>query len=468
MILESEMILGAVNLGKIARGMIVGSFLGGAAINPVVARAGDVQALPAYQFVNSIGVDTHFTWGPSPYRKQYAQAKSALAELGIRHLRDAVGNSAASAIYRDLHDSLGVKLCAVVDGRTGSGAHQRLDNSKIPGLLQRAKSQIGVGMLKAFEGPNEYNLLERTYGYTNWPQELRSFQTALMAHVKADPDLASLPVIAPSMADPMQESYYARLGDLSGAIDRGNAHVYPNWLSWDEKIGDVTPFARIIAPKQPMWVSETGWHTAIHSGAQWVPDDVLIKYLPRAMASFISTPGVERAYIYQLIDPDYDPNQKVTTANFGLLDFSVRRKPAFYAVRNTMQIMCDDPKTTADSLRYSLTGNLKDVRSLLFQKQSGAFYLMIWLEKQSFQKNQELNNPPQAVRINFEQNINRARLYRPSDQSGGLSNSNQPKQTYANPGHIDLAVGDALTIVEIAPGRLDLPPVATSCSFKPS
>ncbi|QLH39294.1 MAG: hypothetical protein HWD60_10525 [Defluviicoccus sp.] len=221
-----------------------------------------------------------FYLGPSPYRTKYAQAKAALAELGIRHIRDSVGNTSANAVFRDLGNNLGVKLCAVVDARTGSGASTRLANSQIAATLSRAKSQIGTTILKAIEGPNEYNQLERDYGYQGWAQELRSYQTELRRQVKADPVLKSLPVIAPSMADPMQASYYTKLGNLSGSIDRGNAHVYPNWLSWDQKIKQVTPYARISAPTQPIWTTETGWHMAFNSGAQWVPEDVLIKYLP--------------------------------------------------------------------------------------------------------------------------------------------------------------------------------------------
>ncbi|QLH39291.1 MAG: hypothetical protein HWD60_10510 [Defluviicoccus sp.] len=150
----------------------------------------------------------------------------------------------------------------------------------IPAVLNRAKTQIGRGMLSAIEGPNEYNQMQRDYGYKGWAQELRSYQAELRRRVKADSALKSLPVIAPSLADPMQASYYRQLGNLSGSIDRGNAHVYPNWLSWDQKIKKVIPYARISAPSQPIWTTETGWHMAFNSGAQWVPESVLIKYLP--------------------------------------------------------------------------------------------------------------------------------------------------------------------------------------------
>lgn len=434
---------------------------------PVAARAAPVQATPAYQFVNRIGVATHFTWARSPYRTAFDQAKVALGELGIRHIRDASGNKEATAFYRDLRDAFGLKLCAVVDARTGSGANTHLDPSQIPEMLGRIKSELGVSMIKAIEGPNEYNLLEREYGRTDWAPELRAYQAELRRRVKADPDLRALPVLAPSMADPMQEGYYRQVGDLTGSIDRGNAHVYPNWLSWEQKIVDVMPFSRIVSPTQPLWVSETGWHSAFNSGAQWVSEDVQLKYLTRAMATFVSTPGIERAYLYQLIDPYYDPGKTTPVSQFGLLDYGMNRRNTFYAVRNMMHVMCDNPLTfPPQSLRYTLSGNLTDVRTQLFQKSNRSFYMMLWVNKQSFKRGQEVLNPPQAMKIQFEQGIRQARVFLPADQADGIRNSNLPKRTLTSPTAIDLNVTDAVTILEVTPAGIALPAVKTACSFK--
>ncbi|QLH39295.1 MAG: hypothetical protein HWD60_10530 [Defluviicoccus sp.] len=141
----------------------------------------------------------------------------------------------------------------------------------------------------------------------------------------------------------------------------------------------------------------------------------------------------------------------------------MQRKQSYYAVRNTMHIMCDNALSSPQSLGYSLSGNLSNVRTQLYQKRNGAFYLIAWLEKQSFTKNKVINNPPQAVTIRFEQAISQVRAYRPSDATGGIAGSNQPKQTYVQPTTINLSVGDALTILEIVPKASPcrtLPPAA--------
>ncbi|QLH39292.1 MAG: hypothetical protein HWD60_10515 [Defluviicoccus sp.] len=146
----------------------------------------------------------------------------------------------------------------------------------------------------------------------------------------------------------------------------------------------------------------------------------------------------------------------------------MQRKQSFYAVRNTMHVMCDSPRPATQSLRYSLSGNLANVRTQLYQKRNGAFYLVAWVEKQSFFRNKVINNAPQAVKIRFEQPISRVRAYQPSDTAGGIARSNQPKQTYTQPSVINLSVKDALTILEIVPRGTALPGVSTKCSFAAS
>lgn len=60
---------------------------------PVEAAA--VHAQPAHNFINSVGLNTKFRWQDSPYRLRYAQVKSKLAELGVRHIRDIVSGHEA-------------------------------------------------------------------------------------------------------------------------------------------------------------------------------------------------------------------------------------------------------------------------------------------------------------------------------------------------------------------------------------
>jgi hypothetical protein len=428
-----------------------------------------MQMNPAFQFVNSVGVCTHFAWETSPYRIQYAKAKAALTELGIRHIRDRAGNTQCMAAFRDLYDSLKLRMALTVDRRTGRDADARLNPSDISDELARLRTELGAQALSAIEGPNEYNLLERDHGYMDWPQELRTYQTELFRQVNADSELSSRSVVAPSMGGPNLPYYYGRLGDYSAIADGGSAHIYPNWLSMSEKVAEILPSVKLATPKKRIWLTESGWHGAINSGAQFVPEDIMVRYLPRAMAEFSTNPDIKRGYFYELIDVFDDPAKTKMAAHFGLLDYNLNKKPSFYAVRNMMHILSDNLSTTTPaSLDYTLSGNLTDVHSHLFYKQNGTFDLLIWLEKRLYNRFGPVLNVPQAVTVQFGQPISLVRRYVPSDPNSDLTAGNRPKQTYKAPTKIDLNVPDHIVVLEIVPSGVVTPPVSTSCNFVPS
>ena len=76
--------------------------------------------------------------------------------------------------------------------------------------------------------------------------------------------------------------------------DRGSAHIYPNWLPLAQKVRDVLPTTKSAVPGQRVWITETGWHTAFNSGAQYVSHDTVVKYLGRALAEFAGNDEIER------------------------------------------------------------------------------------------------------------------------------------------------------------------------------
>jgi hypothetical protein len=193
-----------LSFGRWALPLLVCIAIAGDIANSSAVRADNVRAEPAFRFVDSAGVATHFGWGGSVYRRRYSEVKEALAELGIRHIRDQVSTDWAVPAFRDLHDSLGVRVTAVVDARHGSRAQQRLEPDRIAGEVSRLRSLLGAHAIAAIEGPNEINNLERLYGYRGWPEDLKSYQSALYRHVSADNALDAVPVVAPTLADPIR------------------------------------------------------------------------------------------------------------------------------------------------------------------------------------------------------------------------------------------------------------------------
>ena len=244
--------------------MLVSPLLFDASLWPQDAKADSVTPRHAYEFVDSTGISTHFAYGTSKYRTQYPTVKSFLEDLGIGHIRDWIGNDGALATLKNLNQTLGVKLTGNLDQRTGKGSSARLAPDQIAGKLRDLKTKVGANAVQAIEGPNEYNVMDRDYGYRNWPPELQAYQTKLYQLVDADPDLHNKTVIAPSIGGPMVWLYYNRLVGTFAA-DRANAHIYPNRFPFAEKIAEIFPYVKSAAPGRKIVVTETGYHSAVNS-----------------------------------------------------------------------------------------------------------------------------------------------------------------------------------------------------------
>jgi hypothetical protein len=357
-----------------------------------------------------------------------------------------------------------------VDLRRGSGAQQRLDPSQIKPHLDFIRKNVGIAPLVGLEGPNEYNLLGRAYGYTGWATDLRRFHEQLYRTVRADPDFTAKKIIQPALGGPNSALYYARMGDYSNIADIGNLHIYPNWSTWENGATGEYDGAQNTMPGRPFWSTETGWHSA--TTGQSLDTFTMLRYLPRVLLGFGSFRNVKRGYIFQLIDYRPDPSNTIQDSNYGLIDYDGKIKPGFYAVRNMMHLLCDDWLRSAPGvLRYSLSGNLADVRTLLYKKNNGAFYLATWLEKPgkvgvSPTESRNIIYPPQAVTINFEQRISLVRRYEPGDPYGDVTIANHPKQRYSNPQTLNISVRDSVTILEIVPAGVVTPAINKSCTFK--
>ena len=204
---------------------------------------------PAWNFVNSTGVVTHFNEGQSKYVTKFTTVRALLADIGVGHIRDVAGNAAQLGRIKNLWSTLGIKLTALVDERTTTiSPSQRLAPDAIAGVLAGLKTNLGVEAVEGLEGPNEYNRLERDYGYMGWPAELRAYQSRLYSLVNADPSLSSKMVIAPSIGGPKQDVFYSRLNSIPFEADQGSEHIYPNLVGFEQKANEVLYLAKAVAP----------------------------------------------------------------------------------------------------------------------------------------------------------------------------------------------------------------------------
>jgi hypothetical protein len=88
--------------------------------------------------------------------------------------------------------------------------------------------------------------------------------------------------------------------------------------------------------------------------------------------------GIRRTFIYELLD-------EFPGSGYGLLRHDFSEKPAFVALKNLVGLL---QETAADrgpgQLTFSIDNGDPSLEHALFQKADGSYYLILWLERSSF------------------------------------------------------------------------------------
>ena len=197
-----------------------------AAMHSPTPVGADIQARRAYDFVNSVGVNTHFSWTGTVYDSKYDEMKSALADLGIKHIRQNASFPVSIRRIGDLNESLGIRALMIVDNfKAKNFGARELDPGSVADQIDNAIAKLGASVFSGVEGPNEYNATLKKAGNTDWAQDLRAFATATHRAVRNNPAASALPVAAPSLAW-NEKANFQELGDLSSISDLGTLHAY--------------------------------------------------------------------------------------------------------------------------------------------------------------------------------------------------------------------------------------------------
>jgi hypothetical protein len=437
----------------------------------------EMQARRAYDFVDSVGVNTHFGWSDTVYNSEFDRLKAALADLGIKHIRQNAGSPLSIRRVADLNSELGIRALMVVDNYKSKDFWSReLETGSVPEQIDNAIDKLGANAFSGVEGPNEYNATLKRAGNTDWAQDLRTYTAAIRQAVNKNPAASALPVVAPSIArnDPAP---FHELGDLSSITDLGNLHAYSGERPLDVALGDLLQLVSIVNPGQPVLVTEYGLQTAINKWqAHPFTDRVKAKYLIRSMMAMFARPEIKRGFIYQLADTSPNPKLDDPEAHFGLLRNDISPTIAYQAVRNVMHLLCDaDSALNPRRLRASLSGDLQNVRSILLQKGSDVFYLLLWQEVASYEKpkpsnllqHREWTASARPLKLTFDEPIAAVRTYLPSALQGDADEGQRPKATFEAPTNLDLDAPDELLIVEIIPDGASRPQTPAGCTFTP-
>jgi hypothetical protein len=404
------------------------------------------QSRSADSFVESIGVDTHTSYGYTPYGAQPALIRQRLVELGVHHIReDLTLNDPAQ--YQALNElaAAGIHSTLILgdpsDGPTG-----------LEEMISTLKTQVR-GSVEAVEGPNEFD----RRGGPEWMNEDAAYQAQLYSSIKSDPSTAELPVIGPSLG-----SWFDRSGlrNISGSLDYGNIHSYPNVDTPESNLPAQLKMEEAAAGTKPVIATETGYQTSTNSPASEqspVSEAAQAVYMPRLFLDYFAS-GVSRTYAYELVDEFADPGKENAEAGFGLLRNDLSPKPAFEATRNLISILSDPgPEFEGGDLDYQVADSGSGLHEVLLQKRDGTYYLALWRDSSVWDtaSRTPLEAPAAPVRVEFDRPIRSAAEYQPNASAAplrSLPNGNRP---------LTVSVGAKVVIVAVKPvegttGRIKL------------
>lgn len=394
----------------------------------------------AFDFVNSIGVNTHLNYFDRIYGN-FPLVEQDLKSIGILHLRDGAHlgnddyNRALYARWIKL-GGLGIRFDAVLDPRSQLGPLN-------PALLNRIDALSG-NTIESFEGPNELDIGNQK----EWPSIDRDFDRELFDSTRSISTQSTgaahrIQVIGPSLAF---ASHSPQLGDLSEHLDEANIHPYPAGKMPSAVFPEQLDLARVMAGGKPIVFTESGYHNALndHRSQPGVSEAAAAKYIPRLfLEDFLH--GVARTYLYEFMDEAPNPALNNAELHWGLVRADGSEKPAFLAMKNMIAELNDS--TQPAQLRHidwSLSAADPRIHHLLLEKSNGAFDLIFWQEVLSYDvRNQtDIENASVPARLTLGHEARKVTVYDPVKQSA-------PIAAHGNAKSISLTIPDEPLVVEI-------------------
>jgi hypothetical protein len=395
----------AATNGKMAWSTITDS--GGVATTtlppPVTASAAKVAW--SDKFVSSVGVATHFNyWDLLPYGTNVNSTIASIKNGGFRFVRDGLSvdvNSGSNDRYWGVMKQLtqqGIKLVLVTQpvylGNNTWVKYPYTNQSN----LDTAVTRVGAAGILAFEGPNEVDNNNASWGgIPAYGTNTKAYQAAMYQHAKQI--APSVNVIGLTVTSAYGASY---IGDISSYMDAGTIHPYPSggvptaYLTATETASSVLNGAH-----KPWWVTETGYYTSTTATSNvyqpGVSETAQAKYAARLYLDYFNA-GIIHTSVYEIADERSDKSN--AEMNYGLLHNDGTPKPAYTALKNMLTLLADPGSAfTPVALSYSLTGATSTVRQALFQKRDGRYYLVLWNDVSVFNTSGKTDISNAAVNI---------------------------------------------------------------------
>jgi hypothetical protein len=374
-------------------------------------------------FGDSAGVNVRLTYLDTGYG-DFDTLRARLKELGVRYVSDSLCPTCEYQI-----DRLQRLAAAGIKANIGIGWWSGGTATIAPGL-KAVKERLRSSAVSV-SGVNEPDLK----GDPDWVAKTRAYQRQLYFQVQADPVLASLNVIGPSL---VYRASRAQLGDLSDVVDHGNIHPYPGGLPPLGNLADEQQMMSAVSGNKPLEITEVGYHTNLADTTPHRPasERAVAIYTPRTLLEAFRF-GIKRTYFYQLADL-WSPqeaqrrNYSASYNSFGLLRWDLSRKPAFLALRNLLRVVDGDstPVASPDGLRLALEGAGSDVRRLLLRSADGSYALVLWRDVSVWDRNaqRDLFPTPDRVNVVLGEPITVARRFEPVTSDTELQRWTYPRR----------------------------------------
>jgi len=390
----------------------------------------------AYDFMNSIGVNTHLNYFDRIYGN-FPLLERDLKSIEILHVRDGVHlqnsdyNAALYGRWKQL-GNLGIRFDAVLDPRSNIGS---LNSA----LLDEVDTLSGH-TIESFEGPNEMDVSDES----DWPSVDRSYQSEIYSAARSMKGANSIGVIGPSLAFASNSS---KVGNISGRLDDGNLHPYPAGKMPSVVFPNQINLEKIMCDSKQVIFTESGYHNAIneHNDQPGISEAAAAKYIPRLFLEDFAH-GVPRTYLYEFMDEAPDPGLTNPQMHWGLIRADGSEKPAFFALKNLIQELHDSTQTTnLQPLAWTLNSNVAQIHHLLLQKSDDTYDLVLWQEVSSYdlEHHVDINNPSVSAMLTLGRTARNITLYQPVTQAEPIRSWNEVRS-------IPLEIPDHPLVVEVS------------------
>ncbi|MEJ7559104.1 MAG: hypothetical protein WKF66_12410 [Pedobacter sp.] len=405
-----------------------------------------VRAMPSSYAAEAVGVNTHLNYLGSVYNLHYEDIiKPKLVELGTKHIRDHFGNEKINERYTDLAHQFGIKLLLI---NNDGGTDMEKTRDEVIRLNQIDKGKPVVDLIEPAN--------ERDIGWKNDWTKLCSYLHTFTQVYKTNVNSKGIPLLGPSFADTRNSAleFSRRCSNAFDGMDIGNLHAYSGhfpesnlaggWgLSFPQAIGNY----RKLSGNAALIETECGYKMSEGAnGHPAVSTRTAAKYAPRLVLERLQS-GVKTVYFYQLINNAED---------FGLLNTDGTPRLQFTALKNFIVLFKDSNKSfQTSSLKYSLTGDLRDVRHMVFQKSDVRFLLALWQGVNGSEGGskdndyKDINHDDKTVQLELYKKASVIKTYRPSFDRMPEGNGANPLKTLRNVSIVELKVPDHVLIVDI-------------------